>query len=979
MRDKPGAYRLRASTDRRGAVPSSETPCGAIPFNETPRRTLPFNETPRSTIPSSETPRSTMPPNKTMPTIPDSEDCDGVFECAVVKDDKKKASDQQPVSWVRQGKADKNIVNPSKAIEMRVEVTVEWKKLAWQTMDGTQTEISMDVPPVVDNFTFSDTDGNAHVHCEYKQGGTKVSYDMHQLPMGVEYDTKSQTNPYLTHCGGVPTDCIKINWFSKRPPSVVNTVSKTVGVAGVASERPNKLSMHLAGGWIPLVDLAGCMQGNPGGKVLMHDFQHNFSCQVLQVQFSDAAVTIDGVRYTDGPKLLAVLKTQIDTGRIRTSMMHTMEARSEVLIGNLQLIGANIANTSLMRTDSIGGIMRQPLSLLLQHKEVVPLKSMGDLAKSYVLPVCPVMGGHFLAHALNLNAIPAWDADKGAPLLATYTRTRVLTTDQIIRVLHTTLQAPTYSAELVPYTSDCVLTISPETVTQMRTNTFNGVFTGKDAAPSECIDSVFSVPNALSVFRADDCEGSAHLTLAMQHNVRALGYDAASYLKECGTPAGREAMSTWINSPKFCNISLKREEEYAFAVQCVVVSATSHLCFDAKLLIIGAMCPTPLQAIAGGAKEQGHAASAAKVLWKEVGPIATMVYAHYTNPATRFTLLKMPILEGATAIGRPLGATPVQLAGEYEMHAPSVTIPKPINTLPKLAHVPDGFGRVWPTIKSGYPIFDVAAHNRFFVIESTTPLHMCAVKGHVSAARMEGIAKMRSKMGGAAVGNIPVSTAAVPIEEFFKKIEVAFAATYIDKGEDVRLQGYIHDTHDPVALGEAPRPVEFYKTFYQMDGFMLSEIAPTGNIIIGADADNLLNAAEDSSTRITMEHTMLPILTPLENDDMTTALRVQWEETRLPFIGMPALRQMISTWHPATIGSIYHPEDDSKGLMRCNIGISGNNADKLYTDMSIGGSLYIPNDGTNQGVIGEQRVIRMGCETTIISHGVRCNQMSVGS
>ncbi|KAJ1466409.1 hypothetical protein T484DRAFT_1756663, partial [Baffinella frigidus] len=899
------------------------------------RNAVTDNQGLRSTTPLGEALHSTTPPGKTMHAIPDANDGDGLFQCVIAKDDTPKESVKESVSWVRQDKVHTPVTASTKVIDMLVEVTVEWKKLAWRTEDGTQTEISMDVPPVVGSFTFSDTDGNSHVHCEYKPGGTKVAYDMHQLPMGVDYDTKSQTNPYLTRCGGAPTDCIKINWFTKRPPGLVTTVSKTVGVAGVASERPNNLSMHLAGGWIPLTALADCMQGNPGGKVLMHDFQHNFSCQVLEVQFSDAVVTIDGVRHTDGPKLLAALKTQIDTGRIRTSMMHSMAQRSDVLVGNLQLLGANTAKTSLMRQDSIGNIMRQPLSLLLQHKEVLPLKSMGDLAKSYVLPICPVMGGHFLAHAMNLNAIPAWDADKGTPLLATYIRTRVLTTDQIIRVLHTTLQAPTYSAELVPYTSDCVLSISPETVNQMRTNKFKGAWTGKDAAPSECIDSVFSVPNALSVFRADDCEGSAHLTLAMKHNVRALGYDAASYLKECGTSEGREALSTWINSPKFCNISLKREEEYAFATQCVVLSATSHLCFDAKLLIIGAMCPTPLQAISGGAKEQGHAASAAKVLWKEVGPIATMVYAHYTNPATMFKLLKMPKLEGATAIGRPLDATPAQLAGEYEMHTQSVTIPKPLNTLPKLAHVPDGFGRVWPTIKNGYPIFDVASHNRFFVIESTTPLHMCAVKGHVSAARMEGIAKMRSKMGGAAVGTIPVSTTAVPIEEFFKKIEVAFAATYIDKGEDVRLQGYIHDTHDPLALGEAPRPVEFYKTFYQMDGFMLNEIAPSGNIIIGADADNLLNSVDDASTRITMEHTMMPILTPTENDAMTTALRVQWEETRLPFIGMPALRKMISTWHSATIGSVYHPEDDSKGLMRCNIGISGNNADKLYTDMSL--------------------------------------------
>jgi hypothetical protein len=865
-----------------------------------------------------------------------------------------------------------------KPITIKVEVTVEWKILSWQTASMAQTEITMDTPPVVDSITFSDCDGNSHEHCKYKRGGTRMTYNMFQLPMGVDYDTKSQTNPYLVHCGGKPTDCIKVNFFTKRPDCVVTAVSKEVGVPGLSSTRPNSLSMHLAGGYIPLTALADCMRGNPTGKVHTQNFAHNFSAQALAVQFSDAVVTIDGVSYTDGPKLLTALKTGLETGRIRTSMMHTMDERSKVLVGNCRLLGANVAKTSQTRTNSIGNIMHQPLSLLLQHGEVLPLKSMGDLAKTYFLPVCPVMGGHFMAHAFNLNAIPTWDTEMGSPLLASYTRTRRLTPDQIIRVLHTTLQAPTYSAELVPYTSDCVLQISAETVNAMRSNTFSGVWTGKDAAPSECIDSVFSVPNALSVFRADDCEGSAHLCLAMQHNIRALGYDAASYLKDCATPSGREAMSRWINSPKFCNVSLKKEEEYSFATQCVVLSATSHLCFDAKLLIIGAMCPTPLQAIQGGAKEQGHAASAAKVVWNEVEPIATMVYEHYSNPKTMFTLLKMPILEGASAMGRPLDATVSQLAGDYEKNTPSVTLPKLVNTLPKLTEIPEGYGRVWPTIKSGFPIFDVAAKNRFFVIESTTPLHMSSIKGHVSAARMESLSKIKSNAMQKAKGVTAVPTASVPVEEFMKKIEIGFASTYFDKGEDIRLQGYIHDASDPLAQGEK-RPVDFYKTFYQMDGFMLNEIAPDGNIIIGADATHLLNANDETSTRITMEHSSLPILTPSENDAMSKALRMQWEETRLPFIGMPALRQMISSWHPATIGGVYHPEDESKGIMRCNIGISGTNADKLYNDMKPGGVLFKPDGVLTSGVIGEQRVIRMGCKSTIVSHGVRLNQLSVNS
>jgi hypothetical protein len=306
-----------------------------------------------------------------------------------------------------------------------------------------------------------------------------------------------------------------------------------------------------------------------------------------------------------------------------------------------------------------------------------------------------------------------------------------------------------------------------------------------------------------------------------------------------------------------------------------------------------------------------------------------------------------------------------------------------VNTLPKLAQIPDGFGHVWPTIKSGFPIFDVAANNRFFVIESTTPLHMCPVNGHISAARMNSLAEIRrkSKKTPTPEGTIvpPPLTAAVPIEEFFKSIEVGFTSKYIEMGEDVRLQGYMHDAKDPLATGEKPRPPEFYKTFYQMDGFMLNEIAPDGNIIVGADADHLLNVHENEDTKITLEHTTMPILTSEENDSMTAALQMQWEETRLSFIGMPALRQMISSWHPATIGSVYHPEDDTKGVMRCNLAISGTNAEKLYNDMTPGGSLYIPNNGSNQGVIGEQRAIRMGCNTTIASHGVRCNQFSVGS
>jgi hypothetical protein len=351
------------------------------------------------------------------------------------------------------------------------------------------------------------------------------------------------------------------------------------------------------------------------------------------------------------------------------------------------------------------------------------------------------------------------------------------------------------------------------------------------------------------------------------------------------------------------------------------------------------------------------------------------IYAHYENPETMFKLLKMPMLEGATAIGRPSGASVAQLAGAYELNTPSITLPRISSNIKKLDQVPDGFGRIWPSIKSGYPMFDVAANNRFFVIESTTPLHMCPVKGHVSTAEMQSLTTIQPRAQQSAATAMP----AVPVEEFFKKIEVGFAAKYFDKGEDVRLQGYLHDSLDAMVLGEKPRAPEFYKTFYHMDGFMLNEIAPDGSIIIGADACHLLNATREPSTRITMEHILLPILTPAENEAMVTDLRLQWEETRLPFIGMPALRDMIATWHPATIGSIYHPEDESRGVMRCNLAISGSNAERLYTDMGIGGSLHIPNDGANHGAIGEQRVIRMGCNTTIVSHGVRCNQLSTAA
>lgn len=868
-------------------------------------------------------------------------------------------------------------VSPS----IKLEFSMKWNSFTWQDTTGVQNVISADVPPIVNTFCVSTTDGISHEYCAYKQGGTNVSYDITTLPVGVPYDTKSQTNPYLQAPNAVPVDTFKINFFTKRAPTVVTAISLDPTIKPPAVTRPNNLSVFLAGGWVGLSELAQCMKGNAGGIVLTKEFSHNFTPMSLHVQFSEAVVTIDGVRHTDGPTLLTALSKHLKSGRIEPSMMPSMHNRSQVLVASAKIIGASTSNMCQLRKNSIGHLMYQPLSLGLQQGEVIPISMMGDLYKSYIQPVCcPVMGVHFTAHAMNICALPAWNADVGPPLLMgtnsdiPVTPPRRYSTREVLNVLHTSLQGPTYSAELVPYTSDVVLCISKPTVEKMRAGTFSE-FSQSDFVPSEMIDSCHSVPDGLECFRAQDCEGSAALSIKGQHDIRASFYDTADMLSKCNTTAGSNALVEWVQSKQFCNVDITSEKAYAFAVNMAVVGAVSHMAVDTKLLIIGAMCATPLVPIEM-TQEQGHAACMARVNMKAVECTIAAVYEHYDNPKTRFLLLKLPALDGVRAMGRPTDATGVHLAGEYSMDTPSVTLQTPptnfvgftgANTMPL------GCSVLKPSFDDNYPCINVTPTQQdntpcyeFQIVESTTSLHSCPVNGYISAARMNAVKTSTGKH------NAVPSVTGVPVEQFLKAVQVSFIQPYLGISEDVRLQGFTHAAVDPEmpSTGAIKTP-QFYNTFYQMDTFALNTVQKDGSILVGAEASVVLNNSHNSDVCTTMEPTSIPILSAAENIDLKNAMQKQWKEARLPSIGIPKIRAMLASWHPATICNVYCPDNEVEGIIRCNVAISGEHADKLFTDMGPGGPMHMAEGGGNNGMVAQQHAIRMGRCTTIASQAVR--------
>jgi hypothetical protein len=872
-------------------------------------------------------------------------------------------------------------INVCASPSIKVEFKLEWKSFTWQTAAGIQHNINRDVPMVVHGISVSNNGDVSHVYCPYKQGGIQVNYDITPLAKGVPYDTKSQTNPYLKTAEAKIVDTLKFNMFTKRPPSPMTGIPKDpLTPAAAVADRPNDLSIHLAGGWVALEELAGCMKGNVGGTVVLKEFSHNFTPMCLQVQISDAVVTIDGVRHTDGPTLCTALAQHLESGRIAPSMMRSMHNRSQVLVCGAKMVGSATESRCLIRKNSIGHLMYQPISLGLQQGEVIPVSMMGDMYKSYLEPVCPVLAVHFAAHAMNLCALPAWNADRGSPIqLGTRknvacTPPRIYTTSELVNLVHTTLQGPAYSAELTPYTSDLVLDISQDTVEKMRIGTFTG-FGANDTKMSECIDSMHSIPNGLSCLKADDCEGGSTATMMMQHNLRAAFYDGAQYLMNCNTDEGIAEMSKWIKSKQFCNVQIKPEEEYAFAVNTVVLSAISHLAFDAKILIIGAMCATPLVPVEM-TQEQGHAASIGRVNMGAIASISSAVYAHYEDPKTRFTLLKLPPLQGVTAIGRPTDAHADYIAGNYSMDVPSVTLERPptkfeglltTNELPKGCHV------LQATFDQNYPCINVTPMQanepcyQFLMIESTTSLHSCPIRGYVSAARMNAV----TTAAGKPVNAVPVVTG-VPVEMFLKAVQVAFIRPYLSVSEDVRLEGFTHSSDDPDNPStQGTKAPEFYHTFYQMDSFSFNTVQNDGTILIGADATHILNNPHSDTMCTTMEPTAIPILTAAENIDMKTAMVHQWNETRLPFIGMKALRNMIASWCPAMIAVDYYPDNEIDGIMRCNVAISGEKAGKLFTDMSPGGSVYMAQGISGNGMIAQQHAVRMGCCTTIVSQAIR--------
>jgi hypothetical protein len=137
----------------------------------------------------------------------------------------------------------------------------------------------------------------------------------------------------------------------------------------------------------------------------------------------------------------------------------------------------------------------------------------------------------------------------------------------------------------------------------------------------------------------------------------------------------------------------------------------------------------------------------------------------------------------------------------------------------------------------------------------------------------------------------------------------------------------------------------------------------------------MINSINDPDTKLVMEKIQLPCLTSSENEDIHTQMHAQWNETRLPTIGRKAVCTNIASWHPATINTNHAPENTDKGVLRCNISISGIGASQLYTDMSPGGTRAQEFTANDHGIIADMRVISMGKNTTILSQSIRVKHL----
>lgn len=215
--------------------------------------------------------------------------------------------------------------------------------------------------------------------------------------------------------------------------------------------------------------------------------------------------------------------------------------------------------------------------------------------------------------------------------------------------------------------------------------------------------------------------------------------------------------------------------------------------------------------------------------------------------------------------------------------------------------------------------------------------------------------------------NIP---AAVPVEAFARDWLLKDVRPYITCCEDVRLEGFLHNPAD----GQPTEP-NFYSSFYQMDSFVLHQIQEDGSLRVGVDAMQLLTSINNPETKLTLEKMQLPSLSAKENQEIMEEMHATWNESRLPAMGRKMVCTNLSSWHAATINPNHAPEDRDRGRLRCNISISGDSADTLYTDMSAGGSRAISFAASDHGIVADMRVFRMGKNTTILSQSVRVSHL----
>ncbi|KAJ1468488.1 hypothetical protein T484DRAFT_1755116 [Baffinella frigidus] len=530
--------------------------------------------------------------------------------------------------------------------QLKVEYTMRVISHEWETDTGAVAKVLGDKVPVVAKVSCHNLSNSTTFNIDaYKPGGIRVSYD---IKPSADMNTGVPMNEFLagTHgaCGDMTkVDSLKFAFYTKRPDTSVTMVH---GIESLPQTRENDLHMLLCAGWVALSEFGVCMQDDtsvPAAlRVLSKKFAHNFAALNLVVEFSDAVVSMGGVRCSTAAQLKAVLKSEMDNGYIRESMMHSMKERSQVIAGNLVVVGGDVQNRCVVRKNSIGGMMTRAFSMGLQENEVTGLFQMGEMYKSDFGTVLSALAVYFTAFAFNISGVTPEDPDVGPLLFGVYTPPRRMDGDQALRLLHTIYQGPTYAAELSPYTGDVVLNISTETVTELRKGTFDGKWKARDVQETECIDAMHSAPNAFITFRPDDCEGSQAGQVALQTNMRAAFYDAARLLSQCHTDAGRTALSDWIT--KDCNVDIPTHKHYAFAVQVTALSALAHMAVDLKTAIIGAMCANPQMDPSqyDTLKQAGHCAGFVVSKKKEIrSEVLQNVYGFFENPSNTGVLLKM--------------------------------------------------------------------------------------------------------------------------------------------------------------------------------------------------------------------------------------------------------------------------------------------------------------------------------------------------